>query len=153
MLVGKISTTSKRWPRGQKFVLSLEGAAAEEAYRAAVLGARASGRAALDSALAAWAAPRGVDAADGVILAELSGKRLGLAALCERLESAGVAAADVRGGRIHVDLLQHAALVQDVDARDGRGRDGVDVHVQRAGLRRVHRQLRARLLAIDRHKQ
>ncbi len=111
MLLGKASTTSKRWARGQKFVLSLAGASAEEAYRAAVLAARASGRAALDSALAAWAAPHGVAAADGVILAELSGKRLGLADLCDRLESAGIAAEDVRGA---IGRLVAAGIVDPV---------------------------------------
>jgi len=95
MLLGK-TTGAKRWPRGQKFSLSPSGAAAEEAYRSAVLGARASGRPALDAALAAWAAPRGLAPVDGVVLAELAGKKLGLAELSEGLEGAGIAAEDVR---------------------------------------------------------
>lgn len=98
MLVGKPSTEAKRWPRGQKFSVSPAGAAAEEAYRTAVLGARSSGRAALDAALAAWAAPRGLSPADGVVLAELAGKRLGVPELCARLEGAGIGAEDVRAG-------------------------------------------------------
>ena len=89
---------AKRWPRGQKFVISPSGAAAEEAYRAAVLGARSSGRATLDAALAAWATPRKVAPADGVILAELSGKRLGVGELCDALEAAGIAPEEVRAG-------------------------------------------------------
>jgi hypothetical protein len=95
MLLGK-PPAGKRWPRGQKFTVSASGAAAEEDYRAAVTAARASGRAALDSALAAWAATRGLAPADGVVLSQLSGKRLGLAALCESLESAGIVADEVR---------------------------------------------------------
>jgi hypothetical protein len=95
MLVAK-TNTAKRWPRGQKFVLSAMGAAAAEEYRAAVLGARASGRASLDAALAAWAAPRGLAPADGVVLAELSGKRLGVPELCDALDGAGIVPEEVR---------------------------------------------------------
>jgi hypothetical protein len=95
MLLGKPSS-GKRWPRGQKFTLSTAGAAAEVDYRAAVSSARASGRAALDAALSAWAGSRGLAPADGVVLAELSGKRVGLNALIESLEPAGILAEDVR---------------------------------------------------------
>lgn len=99
MLLGKPSTPgAKRWPRGQKFSLSSSGAAAEEAYRSAVLGSRSSGRATLDAALAAWAAPRGVQPSDGIILAELAGKRLGVAELSDALENAGIVPEDVRAG-------------------------------------------------------
>lgn len=98
MLLGKSSTGAKRWPRGQKFQISPSGAAAEAAYRAAVLGARSSGRATLDAALAAWAAPRSVAPADGVILSELAGKRLGVAELCDALDGAGIAPEEVRAG-------------------------------------------------------
>lgn len=87
---------TKRWPRGQRFTLSPTGTEAERAYRAAVLGARASGRAVLDSALSAWATPRGISPADGVLLAELSGKCVGVAALCEAVEPAGIVPDEVR---------------------------------------------------------
>lgn len=97
-MLGKPPTDAKRWPRGQKFTLSSGGTAARDAYRDAVLGARASGRAALESALASWAAPRGLAPADGAILAELAGKRLGIGAICEALEAAGVAPDEVRAG-------------------------------------------------------
>ncbi|HEY6099376.1 MAG TPA: hypothetical protein VIW03_08100 [Anaeromyxobacter sp.] len=110
MLLGK-PTTGAKWPRGQKFSLSASGASAEEAYRSAVLGARASGRAALDAALAAWAAPRGVAPADGVILAELSGKRLGVSDLCAALEGAGIVPEDVRAG---IGRLVAAGIVDPV---------------------------------------
>ncbi len=109
MLVGKPPNGAKRWPRGQKFALSPVGAAAQDAYRAAVLAARASGRAALDSALAAWAGPRGVAPTDGAILAELSGKRLGIGALCEALDSSGIAADEVRAG---IGRLVEAGIVE-----------------------------------------
>lgn len=109
MLLAKPPSGTKRWPRGQKFALSAVGAEAQDAYRAAVLAARASGRAALESALASWAAPRGVAPADGAILAELSGKRLGLAALCEALETTGIAPDEVRAG---VARLVEAGIVE-----------------------------------------
>jgi hypothetical protein len=117
MLLGKSSNDAKRWPRGQKFSVSLSGATAEEAYRAAVLGARASGRAALDAALSAWAGPLGVAPSDGVILAELAGKRLGVSALCEALEAAGIAPADVRAG---IARLVAAGIVEPLAPADGR---------------------------------
>jgi hypothetical protein len=111
MLLGKSPSDAKRWPRGQKFTTSLSGAAAEGAYRAAVLGARASGRATLDAALASWAQPLGVAPSDGILLAELSGKRLGVSALCSALEGAGIAAEDVRAG---IQRLVTAGLVEPV---------------------------------------
>jgi hypothetical protein len=110
-MLSKPTTTAKRWPRGQKFTLSPLGAEAEESYRAAVLQSRSSGRATLDAALAAWAKARGVNAADGVILTELSGKRLGVADLCERLESAGFLAEEVRAG---IGRLVAAGVIEPV---------------------------------------
>jgi hypothetical protein len=96
MLSAKLSPGRPRWPRGQKFTLTAAGTDAEAEYRAAVLGARASGRAALEAALSAWAGPRGVAPGDGVLLAELSGKRLGLTELVRSLESAGIEPEEVR---------------------------------------------------------
>jgi hypothetical protein len=110
MLTSKPSDR-KRWPRGQKFTLSAAGAEAEEAYRSAVLGARASGRGALDSALAGWATPRRVAPGDGVILAELSGKRVGLSHLCEALEPAGIVPDEVRAA---IGRLVDAGIVEAV---------------------------------------
>jgi hypothetical protein len=100
---------AKRWPRGQKFALSPVGAAAQDAYHAAVLGARASGRPALEAALSAWATPRGVAPADGAILSELAGKRLGIGALCEALEVTGIAPDEVRAG---IGRLVEAGIVE-----------------------------------------
>lgn len=108
MLPNRPSGT-KRWPRGQKFTLSPAGATAEEAYRSAVLAARASGRAALDAALAAWASGRGVAPTDGVLLAELSGKQRRVTDLCDALENAGVAAEEVRAG---IGRLVDAGIVE-----------------------------------------
>jgi len=105
----KPDATPKRWPRGQKFTLSDAGGEIEESYRAMVGAARWSGRPALEAALAAWAAPRGLAPGDGVVLGELRGKRLGLADLCRGLESAGIAPEEVRAA---VGRLVAAGAVQ-----------------------------------------
>lgn len=113
-------TGARRWPRGQKFTLSPAGADAEEAYRSAVIAARASGRAALESALSAWAAPRRVAPTDGVILAELSGKRVGLSELCVALESAGIVAEEVRAGiarLVEAGIVDAIPLASKLDPR------------------------------------
>jgi hypothetical protein len=98
VLTSKPPDGRKRFARGQKFTLSLAGAEAAEAYRAAVLAARSSGRPALEAALVAWSEPRQVKPADGVILAELAGKPVGLAKLAESLEPSGLSNEDVRAG-------------------------------------------------------
>jgi hypothetical protein len=98
-----------RWPRGQKFTLSPAGLAAEEAYHAAVAGARGGGRTALEAALSAWATPHGIAAGDGMFLGELKGKPRGLADFGRALESAGVAAGDVRAA---IDRLVKAGLAE-----------------------------------------
>jgi hypothetical protein len=95
MFPGK-SNDGPRWPRGQKFSLSLAGREAQEAYRVAVLSARGQSRAALDAALAAWAEPRQVQAGDGVLLVELLERPRGLSDLTRGLEGAGASAAEVR---------------------------------------------------------
>ena len=111
MLMGKRGDAKRTWPRGQKFTLSPSGEEAQVAYRDAVLAARASGRQALETALAGWASPRHVAPGDGVVLAELAGKRLGLPHLCEALESSGIERAEVRGA---IDRLVDAGLVETV---------------------------------------
>ncbi len=111
MLSTKVAPGRPRWPRGQKFELTVEGSDAEAAYRSAVLGVRASGRAALDAALSAWAAPRGVAPGDGVLMTELCRKSLGLADLTRSLEKAGIPADEVRAG---VRRLVDAGIVQAV---------------------------------------
>jgi hypothetical protein len=71
--------------------------------------ARSSGRQALEAALAAWAGPRGLSPGDGVVLAELRGKRLGLPDLCRGLEAAGIPPDEVRAA---VGRLVAAGAVQ-----------------------------------------
>lgn len=95
MFPGKLND-GPRWPRGQKFTLSLAGREAQEAYRTAVLAARGQSRAALDAALGAWAEPRQVQPADGVLLGELLERPRGLPELTRALEAAGISAAEVR---------------------------------------------------------
>lgn len=98
MLTSKPPDGRKRFARGQKFTVSAAGADATEAYRAAVQTARATGRAALDAALVAWAEPRHVAPGDGVILCELAARPVGLSRLVEALESSGMTAEEVRSG-------------------------------------------------------
>jgi hypothetical protein len=102
---------ARRWPRGQKFTISVSGLRADDAYRAAVLQARASGRTALDAAVAAWAAPLGVSPGDGVVLGELRTTRRGLSDLAEGLEACGIEPKEVRAA---VDRLVTAGLVDPV---------------------------------------
>lgn len=90
------SSDGPRWPRGQKFTLSLAGREAHEAHRAAVLAARGLSRAALDAALSAWAAPRQVEAGDGVLLGEMLERPRGLSELTHAFEDAGASPAEVR---------------------------------------------------------
>lgn len=109
MLSAKVAPGRPRWPRGQKFALTVAGSDAETAYRSAVLGVRASGRAALDAALSAWAAARGVAPGDGVLVTELCNKSLGLTDLTRSLEKAGIPADEVRSG---VRRLVDAGIVE-----------------------------------------
>jgi hypothetical protein len=109
VITGKPTDDRRRFARGQKFTLSAAGTEAETAYRGAVLAARSSGRAALEAALLAWAEPRRVAPGDGVILAELSGKRAGFGQLCEALETSGLAPDEIRAG---VGRLLDAGIVE-----------------------------------------
>lgn len=113
MFSGKIND-GPRWPRGQKFSLSLAGREALEAHRAAVLSARGQSRAGLDAALSAWAAPRQVEPSDGVLLGELLDHARGLPDLTRSLEGAGVSGAEVRAG---LARLIAAGLVDAIPAR------------------------------------
>jgi len=101
----------KRWPRGQKFVMSERGLTAETSYREAVQTARAQGRATLDTAQRAWAEPLGVDPVDGVVLGELRGGRKSIAELAHALEDCGTSAVEVKAA---VDRLTEAGLVDPV---------------------------------------
>lgn len=103
----------KRWPRGQKFVLSASGTHAELAYRDAVQAARAQGRAALLAAQQSWAAPLRVDASDGVVLSELRAGRKSIAEIARGLEDCGTSAAEVKAS---MDRLSDAGLVEPAPA-------------------------------------
>lgn len=102
---------TRRWPRGQKFTLSAAGEAADRLHRDAVNGARGSGRATLDAALAAWAAPLGVQPGDGLLLSELRGQRRGLNDLVQAMETSGIEPAEVKSA---IDRLVKAGLAEPV---------------------------------------
>jgi hypothetical protein len=108
MLAAKIHE-GPRWPRGQKFAPSTAGLASRETYRATIAEARSMGRTALDAALAAWASPINVAAADGVVLNELSATPRSLPDLTRALEDAGIAPGEVRSA---LDRLVRAGLVE-----------------------------------------
>jgi hypothetical protein len=111
MFASKPGAGPKRWPRGQKFLITAAGSAALASHGEAVAHARASGRAALDTALAGWAAPLGLKSGDGTVLGELRGGRLGLPDLVGRLESSGITPEEVRGA---LQRLVEQALVEPV---------------------------------------
>lgn len=96
MFASKQNAGPKRWPRGQKFHISPQGTTALAAHAEAVALARSSGRNALQTALAAWAEPLGLQAGDGTILSELRSGRLGVPDLVNGLEAAGIAPDEVR---------------------------------------------------------
>ena len=103
------SSAPRRWPRGQKFVLSVAGEAAHLLHRETVNGSRGSGRSSLDAALAAWAAPFGVKPTDGVLLGELRGQRRGFNDLASALETSGIEPAEVKAA---VERLVTAGLAE-----------------------------------------
>ena len=104
---------ARRWPRGQKFTLSAAGETADRLHRDAVNGSRGSGRTTLDAALAAWAAPFGLRAGDGLLLSELRSQPRGLNELVAALESSGIEPAEVKSG---LDRLVRAGLAEPVTA-------------------------------------
>ncbi len=103
----------KRWPRGQKFRISLLGDEADLAYREAIQLSRAQGRDALFAAERSWAEPRRVKATDGVILAELRGGKKSIADVARALEDCGTTPAEVKDS---VDRLVEAGLVEPASA-------------------------------------
>src|SRR5919204_1341940 len=98
----------KRWPRGQKFVLSVAGVDAEAAYRDAITAARAQGRTALEGAQRTWAEPLRIEPSDGVVLGELRGGKKSIADVARALEDCGVTQPEVKSA---VDRLTDAGLV------------------------------------------
>jgi hypothetical protein len=103
----------KRWPRGQKFVLSSSGIAAELAYREAVQAARAQGRAPLTAAQQAWAVPFRLEPSDGVVLGELRSGRKSIAEIARDLEDCGTSIAEVKSA---MDRLSDVGLIEPAPA-------------------------------------
>jgi hypothetical protein len=99
----------KRWPRGQKFAMSPNGAAAEAAYREVVVTARAQGRATLESAERAWAEPLHLQPGDGVVLGELRSGKKSIADVARALEDCGTTQPEVKSA---IDRLSEAGLVE-----------------------------------------
>jgi hypothetical protein len=101
-----------RWPRAQKFRLSLIGAEAEACYQAAVKASRdRGGREAFDRALAAWATPLGVRPDDGSYLAELRTSVRTLTELLECFASCGTTKTEAKAA---LDRLISAKLAEPV---------------------------------------
>jgi hypothetical protein len=98
----------RRWPRGQRFALSVPGVEAEAAYRAAVMDVRSLGRDALAQAERRWATALGLSPADGIVMAEIRPGRRSLADLARSLEACGTPAAQIRES---VDRLVEKGLV------------------------------------------
>lgn len=87
----------QRWPRSQRFSLSETGRAAEAAYRATIVAARAQeGRASYDAARTAWATAHGIEPDDGLYLGELASGPKTLQQLAEALETCGKTRDDAR---------------------------------------------------------
>jgi len=108
MLESLKPAAGKRWPRGQRFILSSKGTVAEAAYREAVQAVRALGREALSAAQGAWALPLNLDPADGVVLGELRAGRKSLAEIARGLEECGTSPAEVKAA---IDRLSESGLV------------------------------------------
>ena len=101
----------KRWPRGQKFLISPTGVVAETEYRDAVQHARAQGRGALESAQLGWSGPRGLDPIDGVVLGELRSGRKSIADVAHSLEDCGTTPLEVKAA---IDRLAASGLIEPV---------------------------------------
>ena len=102
-------TQGRRWPRGQRFALSVPGVEAEAAYRVAVMDVRSLGRDALAQAERRWAEGLGLAPSDGIVMAEIRPGRRSLADLAKSLESCGTPAAQIRES---VDRLVEKGLVE-----------------------------------------
>jgi hypothetical protein len=102
-------THARRWPRGQRFGLSVQGVEAEAAYRAAVQDVRSLGRDALSLAEKRWAEPLGLVSGDGVVMAQIRPGRRSLADLGHALEDCGTAPTQIRES---VDRLVERGFVE-----------------------------------------
>lgn len=111
MLESLRSRGGKRWPRGQKFLISPTGVVAETEYRDAVQRARAQGRSALESAQQGWSVPRGLDPVDGVVLGELRTGGKSIADVARALDDCGTTPAEVKAA---IDRLAASGLIEPV---------------------------------------
>jgi len=108
-MLSSLNSSPSRWPRGQRFVLSVRGAEVEASYRAAIQEVRALGREALELAEKRWAGPLGLEAWDGVILSELRPGKRSLPDLARALEVCGTSAKQLRDS---VDRLVAKGMVE-----------------------------------------
>ncbi len=111
MLSSPTPSPAKRWPRGQRFLLSARGTDVEAAYQAAIQEVRALGRDALDLAQRRWSEPLGLETCDGVVLSELRPGKRSLADLSKSLEVCGTTPAQVRDA---VDRLVARGMVEPI---------------------------------------
>ncbi|HVP69057.1 MAG TPA: hypothetical protein VMT17_17540 [Anaeromyxobacteraceae bacterium] len=111
MLTSLRPSPAKRWPRGQRFLLSPRGVEVEAAYRVAIQEVRALGRDALEVAQSRWATPLGLEGHDGVVLSELRPGRRSLPELTHALEVCGTTPGQVRDA---VDRLVERGMVEPV---------------------------------------
>jgi hypothetical protein len=100
----------KRWPRSQRFVLSVKGAEAEQAYREMITASRTgSGRTAFDAARTAWAQPLAIQPGDGLYLGELQPGARTLEELTRALESCGSTRREIKAA---LDRLIDAGMIE-----------------------------------------
>lgn len=92
-----MSAPARSWARTLRFQLTEAGRLAEAGYRAELhTQAAQSGRGGFDAARAAWAREHGLEADDGLYLAELAAGMQSLASVVEALETCGKSRADAQ---------------------------------------------------------
>ncbi len=105
-----------RWPRSQRFSLSEQGAAAEKGYREQIVASRTeSGRGSFNTARQAWAVANGLQADDGLYLAEVLGGGVSLAQIIESLETCGKTRVDAIAA---LERLADAGMLQPLQQND-----------------------------------
>jgi hypothetical protein len=88
---------ARRWPRAQRFSLSVRGRTLAAAYRKNIAQAGQHGdQGAFAAACASWAAASGLQPDDGIYLSELGAGELTLAQLRDALEICGQSVADIK---------------------------------------------------------
>jgi hypothetical protein len=100
---------SKRLPRGAKFALNEKGAAAERAYREAIVASRSTeGRSSYEAAATAWSSTYGVQPSDGPCLCELAVGAKTKRELSDELATSGTTPDEVQAS---LERLTKAELV------------------------------------------